>query len=113
MEGLTKFASKMAVAHGQPSEDFKTLLSYKPVQTSEQGAETGLVVYRTTRNTPGNPTDRRYMMMTVSRHLPAALQGDWGLTYSGVAGPEKTFDRDLPTMIAIWNSYSPDLKQIQ
>ena len=36
MEGVTKFASKMAVAHGQPSEDFKTLLSYKQIQNNGQ-----------------------------------------------------------------------------
>jgi hypothetical protein len=113
MAALTRFAGQNAAARGQPAEEFKTLLSYSPAPATEADAESGLVVYKTTLKKQSTPIDKRFMMMTVSRHLPATLQGGWGLSYSGLSGPDKTFDRDLPTMIAIWNSYKPNMKQIQ
>jgi hypothetical protein len=103
-ENLTPYFSQNAVAHGQPSTSFKELIAEK-MQTSQDPSVTSAMVYfRSTVNNPGQPMVRRNLFEASVRQLPPQLQGEWGFSFSGASAPDATFDKQLPTLLAVWNS---------
>jgi hypothetical protein len=110
LANLTPFFSQNSVANGGPSQQFKEVISQKPQPSQSPNVSNAVVYSSVIMTSAGQSTLRRSLANVSVTQLPPQL-GEWHLELSVVSAPDAVFDQSLPTMLAIWNSYNPNVQQ--
>jgi hypothetical protein len=109
---ICPYLSQTSVSHGGPSQKIKQIIGTKslPPDPAHPDYESSFVQYLSNIGKPGGTVVRQAIAQTTTNHL-APLHGGWGLCISAVSAPDNIFAREMPTLIAIWHSYNPDVQK--
>ena len=112
LQAIFPYWSQTSVAHGGPSQAIKQIIGIKalPADPAHPDIESSFVQYQANIGNPSGTVVRQAIAQTTTNHL-APLHGGWQLCISGVSAPDNIFAKEMPTMIAIWHSYNPDVQK--
>jgi hypothetical protein len=112
IQNIYAYGLKAAPLFGDPIVNFKEVISEKPLPADQPNVQNAVVYFTTSQEKNNQTVITRSLTRLSVTQLPPQLQGDWHMEYTGVSAPDNLFDKELPTMIAIWNSYKPNMQQI-
>lgn len=110
--GIFQYWSQLSVSNGGPAQEVKEIINSKEMPNSTPQNDTVLIYSRNQIDTPGQPTVRRAISQVTCAQLAAYLQGEWSFEISSLSAPDAIFDRQLPTLLAVSNSFKPDTQKI-
>jgi hypothetical protein len=112
LQEIFPYLSQTSVSHGGPSQQIKQIIGTKPLppDPAHPDYESSFVQYRASIGKPSGTIVRQAIAQITTNHL-APLHGGWGLSISAVSAPDNIFAQEMPTMIAIWHSYNPDVQK--
>jgi hypothetical protein len=99
---LTPQASAMSQRHGGPAITLNSILSNSPAPAQLPGGQAAWITSSLTEGS--GPSAVRLRETCFLECYPVGPMA-WGLYTSAVSAPEATFDRDLPVMMQIANSW--------
>jgi hypothetical protein len=102
LKNLSPQISEISQARGGPGSRLDTILKTIPVQAQLPNGQAARLNYKFTQLQNGQETPMRAWAQIECYPVGA---GAWGVYCSSVAGPDATFDADLPVMLAITNSW--------
>jgi hypothetical protein len=102
LKNLSPQISEISQARGGPGSRLDEILKTIPVQAQLPSGQAARINYKFTQIQNGQETAMRAWAQVECYPVGA---GTWGVYCSSVAGPDSTFDADLPVMLAITNSW--------
>jgi hypothetical protein len=102
LKNLSPQFSDLSQSQGGPAVSLGDILKTEAVQAQLPGGQAARLYYKTTESLNGQDHPKRTWAQIEC--YPVA-NGTWGFYCSYVSGPDESFDKDLPTMLAIANSW--------
>jgi len=102
LKNLTPQLSEMSESNGGPSFTLDQVLQSDPVAAQLPSGQAARIYFSTTQTQSGQTV---HMRAWAQMECYTVANGTWGIICNEVIGPDATFDRDLPTMLAIAKSW--------
>lgn len=102
LKNLTPQLSEMSQNRGGPSMSLDQIMETDPVAAQLPGGQAQRIYFSSDHSQDGQTVHRRAW---AQMECYPVGNGTWGIYCSEVSGPDASFDRDLPTMLAIAKSW--------